>query len=257
VTFGATAHSIALAISTLLAAAAQPASAAELPDTIQRVKSSVVAVGTYQRTRNPPFNFRGTGFVVADGTLIATNAHVLPEQVKTDTNETIVVVAVGAEPQPREAKIVRVDAAHDMAVLRITGTPLPALALDSGDVREGQVFAFTGFPIGSTLGFIPVTHRAMISSITPIALPSATAAQLDTKVIQCIRRGTFPIFQLDATAYPGNSGSPLYALDTASVVGILNMVFVKGTREATLSQPSGITFAVPVTYLRQLLDAIK
>ncbi len=38
----------------------------------------VVAVGTFQATRVPQFRFAGTGFVVGDGTLVATNAHVLP-----------------------------------------------------------------------------------------------------------------------------------------------------------------------------------
>ena len=52
--------------------------AASLSQSIARVKPSVIAVGTFQRTRSPAFAFRGTGFVVGDGTLVATNAHVLP-----------------------------------------------------------------------------------------------------------------------------------------------------------------------------------
>jgi len=61
------------------------------------------------------------------------------------------------------------------------------------------------------------------------------------------------VFQLDATAYPGNSGSPLYAPDTGEVVGVVNMVFVKGTKEAALTQPSGISYAIPSRYLIELL----
>jgi S1-C subfamily serine protease len=72
-----------------------------------------------------------------------------------------------------------------------------------------------------------------------------------------VRSGVFPVLQLDATAYPGNSGSPLYEIETGRVVGIINMVFVKGTRESTLSQPSGITFAVPVRHLEELLAAAQ
>jgi S1-C subfamily serine protease len=93
----------------------------------------------------------------------------------------------------------------------------------------------------------------MVSSITPIALPTATARQLDPRVIRSLRTGTFNVFQLDATAYPGNSGSPLYDMETGRVVGIINMVFVKGTRETVLSQPSGISFAVPARFLAELL----
>src|SRR5947207_10185814 len=46
--------------------------------TIERVKGSVVAVGTFERTRVPAFQFRATGFAVGDGSLVATNAHALP-----------------------------------------------------------------------------------------------------------------------------------------------------------------------------------
>src|SRR3569833_3332421 len=46
--------------------------AESLPDTVARVKASIVGVGTYQRTSRPPARLLGTGFVVADG------RHVLP-----------------------------------------------------------------------------------------------------------------------------------------------------------------------------------
>jgi S1-C subfamily serine protease len=163
----------------------------------------------------------------------------------------------GGEPQAREATIFALDKPHDVGLLRIRGAPLPALNLQDSMVQEGQVFAFTGFPIGNVLGLAPVTHRGMISAITPIALPSATARQLDAKVIRRIQSGAFAVFQLDATAYPGNSGSPLYDVETGHVLGIINMVFVKGTRESALSKPSGITFAVPVLHLQELLARSK
>src|SRR5512141_1790857 len=57
---------------------ASPPAGADPIATIDRVKGSIVAIGTFERTRTPQFQFRGTGFVVGDGTLIATNAHVLP-----------------------------------------------------------------------------------------------------------------------------------------------------------------------------------
>jgi hypothetical protein len=34
------------------------------------------------------------------------------------------------------------------------------------------------------------------------------------------------------------------------------MVLVKSTREAALSQPSGITYAIPVRHLRALLERV-
>lgn len=61
------------------------------------------------------------------------------------------------------------------------------------------------------------------------------------------------MLQLDATAYPGNSGGPLFVIETGAVVGVVNMVALKGTRESALSQPSGISYAVPVEFVLRLL----
>jgi len=234
-----------------------PDAGAQAPETIARVKQSIVAVGTYQKTRNPPFVFRGTGFAIGDGTLIATNAHVLPETIAAESGEALIIVMPvgGGQLHRREVTRSAVDAEHDLAVLKLTGPPLPALELaDSSTVREGQTFGFTGFPIGTILGLTPVTHRAMVSAVTPIVLPATSAKQLDAKAINRLKTGPFAVFQLDATAYPGNSGSPLYD-DNGRVVAVLNMVFVKGSREAALNQPSGIAFAIPVRYLRELLGS--
>ena len=42
--------------------------------------------------------------------------------------------------------------------------------------------------------------------------------------------------------------------ESGEVIGIINMVFVKGTKEAALSQPSGISFAIPVSHLAEMLS---
>src|SRR6266567_2861518 len=147
--------------------------------TIERVKSSIVAIGTYQRTRSPSFQFRATGFAVGDGTLIATNAHALPVTLDAEHRETLAIAipGPGREPQIREARQVGADVGSDLALLRIGGQALPTLRVgDSDSVREGQSIFFTGFPIGSVLGFFPATHRGMVAAITPIAIPPPSAA---------------------------------------------------------------------------------
>lgn len=233
---------------------------AALPELIEQVKPSIVVVGTYDKTRSPAFVMRGTGFVVGDGTLVATNSHVVPEMLQTTSGESLViqVLSTRAAPQQRSAKTVVNDKEHDLALLRIDGAPLPAMVLQSGGgVREGQSVAFTGFPIGSILGLSPVTHRGIISAITPIALPGQTAHQLNEKVIRRLKSGAFEIYQLDGTAYPGNSGGPLFEMEKGEVIGIINMVFIKETKEAALAKPSGISFAVPVLYLQELLRGLR
>jgi S1-C subfamily serine protease len=54
------------------------------------------------------------------------------------------------------------DKVHDLALLRFSGQPRPAFRLGSSEeVREGELYAFTGFPIGMVLGMRPVTHRPL------------------------------------------------------------------------------------------------
>jgi S1-C subfamily serine protease len=69
--------------------------------------------------------------------------------------------------------------------------------------------------------------------------------------------GAYRVFQLDAVAYPGNSGSPVYHPETGAVVAIVNSVFVKATKESLLAQPSGITYAIPAQKLQELLDGVR
>lgn len=244
----------------VLCAIAAPTRAEDATAAIRRVKSSIVAIGTYESTRTPAFQFRGTGFVVGDGMLIVTNAHVLPGALDGSRLELLGVLTKGIDDKARfrEAKPAAIDPGSDLAVLRISGDPLPALRLgDSDKVKEGQAILFTGFPIGAALGPYPATHRGMVSAITPIAIPQARSADLNPNVIRRLSTGSFPVFQLDATAYPGNSGSPIYDPESAEVLGIVNMVFVKGTKETALTQPSGITYAIPANHLRDLLQKVR
>jgi serine protease Do len=252
-----------LPLASMLAHAAH----ADRSATIERVKVSVVAVGTFVRTRSPPFQFLGTGFAIGDGTLIVTNAHVLPPLVDPSNMESLaILIPMPAKDskdgkdqvQVREVKHIAVEKDSDLALLRMSGPPLPALKIrDADGIKEGQEVLFTGYPIGAILGPFAATHRGMISAITPIAIPQGRAGDLDPATIRRLSGAAFPVYQLDATAYPGNSGSPVYDPDSGEVLGIINMVFVKGTKESALTQPSGITYAVPASRLQDLLKRTR
>ncbi|MDN4038023.1 serine protease [Massilia sp. YIM B02443] len=238
------------------ALAAPLATGAALPDTVARVKRSIVGVGTHLQTRSPAVAFAGTGFVVGDGLSVITNAHVVPDQLDAARKETLgVVVGDGAAAAFRPATLVALDREHDLAHLRLEGAPLPALNLaEREDAREGQELAFTGFPLGMVLGLYPATHRALLAAITPVVRPSLSARGLDARAIAQLQRAPFMVYQLDGTAYPGNSGSPVYDPDTGTVLAVVNMVFVKGLKETAITNPSGITYAVPVRHVRALLQ---
>jgi S1-C subfamily serine protease len=238
-----------------------PLALAGLPEVIARVKPSIVTVGTFQKLRTPPFTFAGTGFIVEDGTLVATAAHVVPEALKTESRETMMVwvrVPGASEPQAREATAIAVDREHDLALLRITGAPLPAVTLgDSRAVRDGQSIGFVGFPFGHALGLVPVTHRGIISASTPVTVPGPTSQQLDARDVRRLKSGPFMVFQLDAISYPGQSGSPVFDAETGEVIGVVNMALLKGKKDAALTQPTGISFAVPTQYLLDLIRSLR
>jgi len=118
-------------------------------------------------------------------------------------------------------------------------------------VREGWQLYFTGYPIGSILGLNPSTHRAGLAAIIPIFTPVAAASQLNAHALKQAA-SPYEVFELDAVAYPGNSGSPVWHPDTGEVLGVVNSVYVRGTREAAISAPSGISYAIPVKYVHRL-----
>lgn len=243
----------------LLLASALPAVAVDTPETVALVKRSIVAVGTVLPTRAPAFQFRATGFVLGDGTLVATNAHAVPAVLEAQSKETLAVaISENGQSRVQPATRLAVDTQHDLLLLRLTGAPMRPLAIaDSDRVKEGESYLFTGYPLGTALGLYPATHRAMVAAITPIAIPQSNARRLDPRLIRRLATNPFRVFQLDATAYPGNSGSPLYDPASGEVVGILNMVFVKGTKESAITAPSGITYAIPARHLVELLAKVR
>lgn len=234
------------------------AAAADLRALMARARVSVLPVGLYNPLNSPRFAFRGSGFVVGDGQLLLTNVHVLPEASTTSLTPHLaawLARADGSGGDARPLTLLRLDRRHDLALLRIEGDALPALTLaPSAAVAEGLEIALIGFPLGGVLGFSPVIHRGIVSSLTTIALPAPTSQQLDPRALARLREGAFAVYQLDATAYPGNSGGPLIDTATGQVIGIINMVWVRGSREAALSNPSGITYAIPARHAAELLE---
>lgn len=229
------------------------ARADDLIQVIENIKPSVVGIGSLQQTRGPAVGFIGTGFAIGDGYTVVTAAHVVNDLVNKGQEATLgILVRVGDTVQFRASTLIAMDKAHDLASLRIKqGDPLPALRIgDSSKVREGKALAFTGFPLGMVLGLNHVTHRCIVSAITPLATPAITARQLDGKTAHQLQKPGYAVFQLDGTAYPGSSGSPLFDPATGEVVGVVNMVFVKGVKESAISAPSGITYAIPANYLK-------
>lgn len=244
-------HTNWLLVAFVLAAPAH----ADVADTLSRIKPGVVGVGTFHPTGSPRANLQGTGFAVLDGTYVVSCAHIFTQPLDSEKKETHAVF-IGRDRQMavRSATLVATDKSRDLALLKIAGDPLPALKLgDSAAVREGWQLYFTGYPIGSVLGLNPSTHRAGLAAIIPIFTPVAAASQLNARTLKQAK-DAYEVFGLDAIAYPGNSGSPVWHPGTGEVLGVVNSVYVKGAKEAALSTPSGISYAIPVKYVHQLLE---
>ncbi|MEZ5529353.1 MAG: serine protease [Porticoccaceae bacterium] len=253
-------HSFGAMCIFIMAISAVGSAFAGLPETIARVKPSIVGIGSVFPVKaakfvNSPMTLRGTGFVVGNGRQVVTNFHAIQKPLDESAGELLAVfTGEGKNARVYPARIVRTDPSHDLALLEFNGDALPAMTLNmSRSVREGEDIVFTGFPIGLVLGLQPVTHRGIVSAVTPIVMPALSAKMLTPEQIKRARE-PFNVYQLDATAYPGNSGSPVYDPETGEVLAVINSVFVKESRESMLSDPSNISYAIPVVYIRALVD---
>ena len=223
---------------------------------ISRVKTGVVAIGVFDIKQTPMTRFIGTGFVIKPGNRIVTNHHVI-EPIKRNQLFNLRIFHRNFSKRGVKAGLLAEDKFHDLAILEMKEKKAPVLDLAKQQVvREGYRIAFTGYPLGFILGLNATTHTGIISAISPIILPSPSSRNINTRLIKYLEK-PFEILQIDATAYPGNSGSPVYRTATGEVVGVINKVFIKGKKEHLLKDPSGITYAIPIEYVHRLIEQIK
>ena len=114
-----------------------------LPDMLDRIKPGIVAVGTYSPTRNVRAVFLGTGFAVADGRYVVTNAHVTSKDLDTTHHERFAVFfRQDRQEHMQSVDLIATDEEHDLALLKLESGSLPSLKIgDSGRVREGELYA--------------------------------------------------------------------------------------------------------------------
>ncbi len=233
------------------------ASAHSIVELVKQVKPSVVGIGVFDPRGSPRANLQGSGFIVADGNYVITNQHVIDKELDPDRQQKrVVFIGSGNQPKTVDAEVIAVEKRHDLALLKLNEKFVPLDLAQPDFVDDGTDVFFIGFPIGSVLGLYPATHRGIIAASTPVIIPSHNARQLDINTIRRLRDPYF-IYQMDATAYPGNSGSAVFNAETGKVVGVINKVFVKTTKESVLSEPSGITYSIPVKYVHELLRKAK
>jgi S1-C subfamily serine protease len=106
----------------------------------------------------------------------------------------------------------------DLAVIKVAFGNVPALSLNTGDLREGDPIAIAGYPSA------PYTFAEITGSLLP-AVHSGTISAI-------ANRGG--VIEYDAQTLPGNSGGPLFDQRTGAVDGIVQAK-LKGTTDANIA----------------------
>jgi len=164
----------------------------------------------------------GSGFVIASDGLVLTNSHVV--------NGRRQLLAVTADGDRVEAKVVGDDPATDLALLRLAAGDLPVAEVgDSSALRVGQLVIAMGSPFG--------LHSTVSTGVIS-ALGRSMRAR-DGRLIENVVQHAAPI-------NPGNSGGPLVD-SRGRVVGINTAVIPIG---------QGIGFAVPSSTARWVVTEL-
>lgn len=220
---------------------------------VSEVTNSIVAIGLYTPLESDGNQVLGTGFVVGNGKWVITNYHVVSKILDPKIVQYYVAIhGKGRDVTAQKAEIIDIDPVHDLALLKIKNELKPLKIGSETLLKPGNEIAFTGFPLGAAIGLYPATHKGLISAITPDAIPARNADQLTVSMLKRLKKPEL-VYQLDATAFPGNSGSPVYNIETGDLVGVINKVFVSQGKEAALSSPSGISYAIPVKHVMAIL----
>jgi len=154
----------------------------------------------------------GSGFIVDAAGYVLTNAHVVA-----GADEVTVRLA---DKRELAAKVVGIDEATDVAVLKLPVRDLPTVKMgDANALKVGEWVV----AIGSPFGFDHTVSAGVVSAKTR-ALPNG---------------GYVPFIQTDVALNPGNSGGPLLNL-RGEVVGINSQIYSRS------GGYMGLSFAIPI-----------
>lgn len=200
---------------------------------VDALKSSVVSVDTELQVRQGPFvqdgQGAGTGIVLDNG-YVLTNAHVIADA-------TSITVTPGGDGTAREAELVGIDAANDVAVLKVSDTSgmTPAKLADSDTAAVGDPVVAIGNALALE-GGLTVTQGIVSATGRTIEDQTSTLTNL---------------IQTDAAISSGNSGGALVNA-AGEVIGMNTAV---ATSSGTVAA-SNIGFAIAINHAKDIADQL-
>ncbi len=169
----------------------------------------------------------GSGVIVSADGFVLTNNHVVEGAEK--------IVVMTSDNKTFDAKVIGLDAASDLAVLKIEAANLPFLGLGNSDnVRVGDVVLAIGNPLG-----IGQTVTAGI-----ISAKGRRTGLSDGNSFE-------DFLQTDAPINRGNSGGALVNL-TGELIGINSQILSSGQQGGSI----GIGFSIPSNMAKNVMEQL-
>jgi S1-C subfamily serine protease len=197
---------------------------------VERVGPAVVSISVHQGRDPGRRRGSGSGVVFTPDGYILTNAHVVgpPQGGEVYQRARRLEIAL-VDGTSHEARVVGVDPATDLAVIR-SDRELPYAELGSSSgLRVGQLVV----AIGNPLGFSSTVSAGVVSAL------GRTMRGQSGKMLE-------NIIQSDVALNPGNSGGPL--VDSHGRVIGINTAMILGAQ--------GISFAVPIDTAKWVLGQL-
>ena len=178
-------------------------------------------------SKNNIVSSSGSGFALTNSGLIVTNNHVI------DGANSITVKGINGDfTNSYNAKVIANDKNNDLAIIQIdddkfSSTKKIPYAIKSLSTDVGENVFTLGYPLRATMGEEIKLTNGIISSRTGF-------------------QGDITSYQISVPLQPGNSGGPLFD-KFGNLIGVI---------KAKLSGGENVSYAVKISYLKNLIDLL-
>jgi S1-C subfamily serine protease len=203
--------------------------------TVQAYRTSLNALSGVAAARTGPPIRQASGVIIDAEGFVLTNAHAVAPDEQRGTDQLVCRVTFSPDfgGLAFDAQVLAVDREWDLALLKLHGDrPFPALSLPlEEDLLIGERVIALGAPLGSSLSLT----TGVLSGIGRNILVKGFRNEVNR---------LDGVLQTDAAINPGNSGGPLLNARGEWI----------GINSATLTGHEGISYAIPTSRARQILE---